>query len=67
MQTIINNLSIVPTPIGVSLAPDGNPYGIEVCVSVDEAEGTLTVNIYQYTEGDNPIATHVVELTPISE
>ena len=64
MQLLINNLSVVPTPCGVSIAIEENHHGvngIEVCVSVDNDNGVLTVNAYE-NHGDEPTVTHNFDL-----
>ena len=64
MQFLANKLSVVPTPGGVSVAPDENHHGVngvEVCISVDKTKGTLTVNIYHH-HGDEPAITHTFDL-----
>jgi len=64
MQVLVNDISVVPTPGGVSLAPDENHHGvngIEVCVSVDKTKGVLTINVYQ-NHGDEPTITHTFDL-----
>jgi hypothetical protein len=64
MQLLINNLSVVPTPCGISIALEENHYGvngIEVCVSVDKDNGVLTINVYE-NHGDEPSVTHNFDL-----
>ena len=61
MQVIVNDISVVSTPIGVSVAPVEGLSGIEVCVSVDKTKGVLTVNIY-HNHGDEPAITHTFDL-----
>ena len=62
MKTIINDISIVPTPIGVSLAPSDVPCSTEVCVSFDEPKGALTISVYQNAESDHPVSTFTVKI-----
>ena len=62
MKTIINDISIVPTPIGVSLAPSDIPCSTEVCVSYNEPEGVLTIGVYQNAESDHPVSTFTVKI-----
>jgi hypothetical protein len=64
MQVYINNLSVVPSPTGVSIALEENRHGvngIEVCVSVDKDNGVLTINVYE-NHGDEPSVTHNFDL-----
>ena len=61
MQVLVNDISVVPTPGGVSVTPLGTLSGVEVCLSVDETKGTFTVNIY-HNYGDEPAITHTFDL-----
>lgn len=64
MQVIVNDISVVATPGGVSIAPEENNHGVngvEVCVSVDKTKNVLTVNIY-HNHGGEPAITHTFDL-----
>jgi hypothetical protein len=65
-QVYINNLSVVPSPTGVSIEHHTHDlYGIEVCVSIDDHAGVLTVNVYR-KHGDEPIASTSLQLKELN-
>lgn len=66
MQVYLNNLSIVPSPTGVSIEHHiRDLYGIEVCVAIDDSADVLTVNVYR-KHGDEPIASTSLQLKELS-
>jgi len=65
-QVYINNLSVVPSPTGVSIEHHiRDLYGIEVCVTIDDIENVLTVNVYR-NHGDEPIASTSLQLKELN-